>query len=247
MAEKPILDALADISLACHDPATQPPDALLEACRAGGAASAETLKAFRVHALSLFMDAAELMKLEGVEQDIAHRLLANEMIYSAAFVVAAMKRRLGEEPSAARFAIAAYYLADHLPVSTWDAAVEGGEKRPEVVDTADAVVQDIYVERRRQVTEEGWTPEHDDQHRNGELSRAAACYAAHASAQQRVPVSDEVYRTAEPARGDVGWPWPLKWWKPRSPRRDLERAGGLIVAEIERLDRLTPKAQNKDA
>ena len=33
------------------------------------------------------------------------------------------------------------------------------------------------------------------------------------------------------------WPWSLDWWKPKDPRRDLVRAGALIVAEIERLDR----------
>lgn len=33
------------------------------------------------------------------------------------------------------------------------------------------------------------------------------------------------------------WPWGAEWWKPKEPRRDLVRAGALIIAEIERLDR----------
>jgi hypothetical protein len=37
------------------------------------------------------------------------------------------------------------------------------------------------------------------------------------------------------------WPWEDKWWKPKDRRRDLVRAGALIVAEIERLDRLAAK------
>ncbi|MCM0757438.1 hypothetical protein M7775_02505, partial [Sporomusa sphaeroides DSM 2875] len=35
----------------------------------------------------------------------------------------------------------------------------------------------IAAERQRQISQEGWTPEHDDQHANGELALAAACYA----------------------------------------------------------------------
>ena len=31
--------------------------------------------------------------------------------------------------------------------------------------------------------------------------------------------------------------WDSEWWKPKDRRRDLIRAGALIVAEIERLDR----------
>ena len=30
------------------------------------------------------------------------------------------------------------------------------------------------------------------------------------------------------------WPWALNWWKPKDRRRDLIRAGALIVAELER-------------
>lgn len=39
------------------------------------------------------------------------------------------------------------------------------------------------------------------------------------------------------------WPWPSKWWKPKSQRRDLVRAGALILAEIERLDRQQPNTE----
>jgi hypothetical protein len=36
---------------------------------------------------------------------------------------------------------------------------------------------------------------------------------------------------------DHVWPWSREWWQPKDRRRDLVRAGALIVAEIERLDR----------
>lgn len=104
-------------------------------------------------------------------------------------------------------------------------------------------IDEIAAERRRQIEVEGWTPEHDDAHSDGELSRAAANYAAHASAHMRVNVSNKVYRCTDPAAHHrFGWPWAMRWWKPKDPRRDLIRAGALIVAEIERLDRSTAKA-----
>lgn len=88
----------------------------------------------------------------------------------------------------------------------------------------------IAHERLRQVLDEGWTPEHDDRHTNGELAWAAMCYAA-------------------PDRGgpemirELVWPWDDKWWKPTPNNRILElaKAGALIAAEIDRLLRLQGK------
>jgi hypothetical protein len=94
---------------------------------------------------------------------------------------------------------------------------------------------DVLSERRRQVTAEGWTPEHDDKHSNFELTLAAVCYALCAARPQ-----------VEWLWGNGGtpqwWPWAKGWWKPRGARRELVRAGALIVAEIERMDRRSLKA-----
>ena len=84
------------------------------------------------------------------------------------------------------------------------------------------VIDEIAAERKRQIEVEGWTVEHDDKHSDGSLAMAATCYA-----------------TVYPLAGSY-WPWDIKWWKPKDRRRDLIRAGALIVAEIERLDRLEP-------
>lgn len=92
---------------------------------------------------------------------------------------------------------------------------------------ADGALQDVAIERRRQVEAEGWTPEHDDEHSNGEMADAAALYA---SLQVRH------------LTGFATWPWAAEWWKPTNRRRDLVKAGALIVAEIERLDRAAAKA-----
>lgn len=88
---------------------------------------------------------------------------------------------------------------------------------------------DVLAERRRQIEVEGWTPEHDDEYDAGELSDAAGCYALVAS----IP---EEHRPRSVPRF---WPlqWRVNWWKPTTQRRDLVKAGALILAEIERLDR----------
>ncbi len=85
------------------------------------------------------------------------------------------------------------------------------------------VLLDLLNERIRQKAEEGWTDEHDDHHVHGELARAAACYAA------PIPLNDD--------DAPLTWPWDKKWWKSTSQRRNLVKAGALIIAEIERLDR----------
>lgn len=83
-------------------------------------------------------------------------------------------------------------------------------------------IKRIANERVRQMTEEVWPPEHDDLHTDGEMAQAAAAYAIH-------------------SRGGMGtdlWPWEASWWKPRDRLRDLERAGALIAAEIDRILRM---------
>ncbi len=85
-----------------------------------------------------------------------------------------------------------------------------------------SVLLDIGAERLRQQREEGWTEEHDDEHDAGEIADAAACYA--------LGKPWEIVKQL--------WPWAMQWWKPTDKRRNLVKAGALIVAEIERLDRV---------
>lgn len=86
----------------------------------------------------------------------------------------------------------------------------------------------IAAERRRQVDAEGWTVDHDDTHRTGELAKAAACYASEAW----MPLT-ESHRNPPP-----DWPWERRWWKPTGdPIRDLVKAGALIAADIDRRQR----------
>jgi len=85
----------------------------------------------------------------------------------------------------------------------------------------------ITAERSRQITVEGWTAEHDDGHPGQPLIRAAIVYANSARAAPRFAVA-----------WDALWPWDWKWYKPSAdPIRNLVKAGALIAAEIDRLNR----------
>ena len=86
-------------------------------------------------------------------------------------------------------------------------------------------VVDVLAERQRQISVEGWTPESDDRHVDGAMASAAACYAL-ATDEHRLSFKHLNL-----------WPWSLTWWKPNGRRRNLIKAGALILAEIERLDR----------
>lgn len=92
---------------------------------------------------------------------------------------------------------------------------------------ASHAARDVLEERRRQVEVEDFDASHDDMATKGQLAGAAASYAMH---------DIEHWAGKEAAR--TIWPWDKAWWKPANRRRNLVKAGALILAEIERLDRL---------
>ncbi len=81
----------------------------------------------------------------------------------------------------------------------------------------------IAAERKRQVEQEGWTPEHDAKHTKGQLAQAAACYC--------------IVKPGPAEQVDL-WPWGSDGFKrsgaPLPSIRDLVKAGALIAAEIDR-------------
>ena len=110
----------------------------------------------------------------------------------------------------------------------------------------------ITIERQRQISKEGWTPNHDDEHTDGSLAMVAACYAA----------PRKLYIAGELAGGFTFFdPWPESWHRkydkrlrygernanpanmvPDPPtyskqeRIDLlTKSGALIAAELDRL------------
>ena len=85
----------------------------------------------------------------------------------------------------------------------------------------------IAQERVRQISVEGYTPEHDALHAdNKALAWGAFCYLERA-AQDKLPQDD-------PSVAHL-WPFDRKDWKPKPSRiRNLTVAGALIAADIDR-------------
>ena len=88
----------------------------------------------------------------------------------------------------------------------------------------------VLEERLRQVEEEGWTGEHDDEHVGGQLAMAAACYATWPN-RLAVRFGDGPMDTLD------AWPWDVEWDKrdKYDQQRRLVIAAALIVAELERV------------
>ncbi len=86
-------------------------------------------------------------------------------------------------------------------------------------------IQLIAEERQRQIEKEGWSPDHDDHHNSDELLCAAVAYIEHAIAPTKPRFIPKI------------WPWESKWWKPKDRRPNLVRAGALIAAELDRMNR----------
>jgi hypothetical protein len=94
-----------------------------------------------------------------------------------------------------------------------------------------AALRDVAAERQRQVSVEGWTQHDDDSYSSCELAAAAATYAL-CTRPEQLQVC-----------GVTAWPWHQVTFKPTTYRRNLIKAGALILAEIERLDRAAAKTQ----
>ncbi|MFC3674694.1 hypothetical protein [Ferrovibrio xuzhouensis] len=101
-----------------------------------------------------------------------------------------------------------------------------------------AIADQIAAERMRQIHAEGFTIQNDDAYEFGELARAAGSYAITAGQEiARAAGSPLAHAAHHLAPMPATWPFPLQWWKPRDVRGDLIRAGALILAAIESLDR----------
>lgn len=88
----------------------------------------------------------------------------------------------------------------------------------------------IAVERQRQIEGEKWDSGHDDEHDEDQLALAGASYA--------LPSYRRIGYTYDRSIPDT-WPWEKQWWKPTPDDRvrELAKAGALIAAEIDRLQR----------
>ena len=87
----------------------------------------------------------------------------------------------------------------------------------------------IAEERARQITQEGYDAQPDDGLDDGSIAAAASCYAIHAAMG-----SAAHYCSPCPP---PWWPWGDEAWKPKGRLVDLVKAGALIAAEIDRMQR----------
>lgn len=93
-------------------------------------------------------------------------------------------------------------------------------------------IEQLQDERGRQILKEGFGAAHDDEHKDGELARAAVVYALPPGYRK-----DVLYMNL--------WPWSGHWFKPaanpdrpQDRQRELIKAAALIYAEWDRLERL---------
>jgi hypothetical protein len=72
---------------------------------------------------------------------------------------------------------------------------------------------------------------------NGELASAASVYAAPKDLFVTIGIIESI--TGLPLQTfDSAWPWDAEWLKKSDRVRDLVKAAALIIAEIERLERI---------
>lgn len=91
-------------------------------------------------------------------------------------------------------------------------------------------------ERRFQIVGLGYTPQHDDQHVNGELARAANCYVSVA----RLAAKGRDVTAIEPPSA---WPLGFTWRPAASAKENLIKAAALLAAEFDRLERIEQAEQ----
>ncbi len=95
----------------------------------------------------------------------------------------------------------------------------------------------IILERISQQSEKGWSAKHDDErHVRGDLAEAAATYAIPPELREALVA---VGKSSNLPLWKALWPWGHQWWKPKPNDRirELVKAGALIAAEIDRLQR----------
>lgn len=102
--------------------------------------------------------------------------------------------------------------------------------------------RDVLAERRRQIEAEGYDPENDDAHVLGEIGAYAAYYAMPPGVREWPATETGYADTFGEAIVPGGWTPP----RPGDRRRELVKAGALILAEIERIDRAANKTATNE-
>lgn len=103
-------------------------------------------------------------------------------------------------------------------------------RRKDGYENASAAGLDVLAERARHRRLEGYDDAHDDVHNDFSLTGMAIAYASHAVL---MGTTGKGFQSPPDS-----WPHSAEEWKPKNTRRSLVVAASVIVAEIERLDRL---------
>jgi hypothetical protein len=109
------------------------------------------------------------------------------------------------------------------------AALSAAPELQVVIDEAAEVAAEVFVERLRQIIEEGHGVEQDDAYTDYQLPRAAVCYAIRGAG-------------LPPHKSTLYWPWNPAAFKPTGDDRDLIKAAALILAELQRRQRARAEA-----
>ena len=98
-------------------------------------------------------------------------------------------------------------------------------------------IERIMAERQRQIGREGYGFEHDSRHDRSELARAAVVYAMPPEWRDESDILKILLGHTDTSRGpEPVWPHGWEYRPSRENRiRELEKAGALIAAEIDRL------------
>jgi hypothetical protein len=95
-------------------------------------------------------------------------------------------------------------------------------------------VERIRAERARQIEAKGYSPSHDDEHRDEALVWAAVHYLEASTEEARRRPSSARFLTAGVSAWPFGTPGPVPRAQDQDDIRCLEKAGALIAAEIDR-------------
>jgi len=94
-----------------------------------------------------------------------------------------------------------------------------------VPDFTQMAIDIIREERIEQITKHGFMSDRDDRYKNDELAVAASCYIYAPKYKFNIAVGNEA---------PIQWPWSKKWNPSGGRMKQLQKGGGLLLAEIER-------------
>jgi hypothetical protein len=96
----------------------------------------------------------------------------------------------------------------------------------------------IAIERKRQIEKKGYDKDHDDEWDCGQLALAGAAYAIPPK-KRKTEIGGDAF-SACINYSKVLWPFEYRYYNPTPQNRikELVKAGALIAAEIDRLNRV---------